>query len=116
MPQHFQITLATRQASVDLISTLRRTLHQSVAALRQKIVAGAPIIDENPHHNAYDEFIDSVTTLLRDLDGLNLGYAIVIDDRPETADYLRNIFAHWYRIREEIQEQDDRIAQADGDG
>ncbi len=116
MPQHFQIALSDSTATPELISLLRRALHQPVASLKQKIEDRAPIIDEKPHHNAYDEFICSVTALLQDLDDRGIGYTITIDGRHETVEYLRNIFARWHKIGREIQEYDDRITQSEESG
>ena len=112
MPQRYQVTLTGQTASAELISILRRTLRQPVAALKQKIVTGSPIIDEQPHHNAYDEFIATITALLRDLDAHSVGYSVAVDGRPETVEYLRNIFARWHKIGRDLQAYDDRIAQA----
>jgi hypothetical protein len=112
MSQHFQISLATQNASADIIGVLRRVLDQPVGKLRDKILAGAPIIDEVPHHNLFDEFINLVETLLRDLDGRSVSYVIRIDGRQESRECLGIIFAQWYQIRSDIEEHDDRIAQA----
>jgi hypothetical protein len=116
MPAHFQITLASPTASAEVISILRRALDQPVGALKEKILAGKPIIDEKPRHNAYEDFIRRASDLLRELDRRAIGYKIRIDGRPETAEYLRNIFARWFRIGRELQEYDDRIAKADEGG
>ena len=113
MPQRFQVTLTERIATADVISILRHSVRQPVRELKEKILAGLPIIDEKPHHNAYDEFIDTITAFLRDLDTRNVGYSITIDGRLESEDYLRNIFARWHQTGRDLQEYDDKNAQTE---
>ena len=114
MSNHFQITLATRAATPDVLSVLRRALNQPLMTLKASILAGRPILDEEPHHNDYDDIIKRVTDLPGDLDRRELDYEIRIDGSPESVDYLRNLFARWFEIRRDLQEHDDKSAEADG--
>ena len=98
MPEHFRLSLETREATAPLVTLLRRHTGKPISDLRQVITMGQPFLDERPHHNQYSEFIARVTQLIDDLDAKRISYLIEIDGTLRNPQYLRNLFQRWHDI------------------
>jgi hypothetical protein len=91
----FRLTLDTTAASASLIALLSRHDLGPIAPLRQAITARLPIVDREPHHNQYAEFLAKFMSLLDDLDADGTKYLIEIDGETESREYVENLVESW---------------------
>lgn len=101
MPQRIELCLVATDANVAVIQLLRRHTDKTISELRTAVQGRRPIIDESPHHNQYDAFIDRVVPLLDELDANAIAYCVRIDGQDEESTYLRNTFQRWSDITAE---------------
>jgi len=90
-------------------SLVRKHTEQRIGEIRQNLVSGRPVVEEQPHHNSYGEFIESTKALVKDLESENEQFIIEIDGEIETTEYMRNVFQRWFDIGDEIKDYDSRV-------
>lgn len=107
MPGHFRLFLKTTEPTAPLIALLRRHIGKPTSDLRQAITNRQPFLDDRPHHNQYDQFIERVTELLDELEAGGVSYQVEIDGSLKTPQYLRNVFKQRHEIGEQTKRMTD---------
>jgi hypothetical protein len=105
--EHFQLIITASDAPVSLIALIRKHTSLPLGDIKQAISSGSPIVDAHPHHNEYDDFIATATTLLDQLESKNIPFKTVVDGVEQPVEYVRNLFQSWNDIGEQIHEEDE---------
>ena len=95
------------QPVVSLIALLRKHTHQPMSKLKTALELKLPVIDEDTHHNTYNNFIERTTELLDELSHSSYSFSCLVDGQEESIEYVRNCFQSWHEIVAEIDAEDE---------
>jgi hypothetical protein len=83
------------KVSPKLITLFRKYTGKPIAEIKTSLEQGVPIIDENIHHNTFDNFIEKMTSLFDELARASCSFTCIVDGEEEPLEYVRNVFDSW---------------------
>ncbi len=105
---HFQLRLVNRNATTSVVALVRKHTNEPLDQIRPALSEGKPVLDVRTRHNTFDEFITRTTTFMDSLESNGEAYQCIVDGVDEPSEYVRNVFAQWTQIVNDLADEDDR--------
>ncbi len=113
--ENLKLVIESSTAPTSLIALLRRHTGFSIGQIKSALLAGTPVLDVSPHHNEYDDFMESTEALICQLEKEHCDFRLIVDGEEESSQFARNVFKQWGEIKEHIESEDDRRFDRGGD-